>query len=79
MVGKMDVEAAVALADRLRRSMAAEGFAPVPMTASFGVSSLTSGATSFYNLLDQADQALYGSKEGGRNRVTRYDEIPGKS
>jgi diguanylate cyclase (GGDEF)-like protein len=79
MVGNMDIESAVALADRLRRSIAAEGFAPVPVTASFGISSVTSGADSFYNLLDQADQALYASKEGGRNRVTRYDEIPGKS
>ena len=69
------LEKAVALASRLRRSIAAEGFAPVPVTASFGVSSLTSGAPRFYDLLDQADQALYASKENGRNRVTSFGEI----
>jgi len=64
-----------ALASRLRRSIAAQGFAPVPVTASFGVSTLASGASRFYDLLDQADQALYFSKENGRNRVTRFEEI----
>jgi len=70
-----DAEGGVALASRLRRSIAAEGFAPVPITSSFGVSSLVSGAPRFYDLLEQADQALYYSKENGRNRVTRFDEI----
>ena len=74
-----DVEAAVSLVERLRRSIAATGFAAVPVTASFGVSSLKFGATRFYDLLDQADQALYASKENGRNRVTRYDAIEGGS
>ena len=70
-----DVEEAVALASRLRRRMAAEGFAVVPVTASFGMTSLTFGASSFTELLNQADEALYASKENGRNRVTRYDQI----
>jgi diguanylate cyclase (GGDEF)-like protein len=70
-----DAEGGVALASRLRRSIAADGFAPVPVTASFGVSSLAFGAPRFYDLLEQADQALYASKETGRNRVTSYDQI----
>jgi diguanylate cyclase (GGDEF)-like protein len=70
-----DAREAVGLVDRIRRSIAAEGFAPVPVTASFGVSSLASGATRFYDLLDQADQALYVSKDSGRNRVTLFDSI----
>jgi diguanylate cyclase (GGDEF)-like protein len=65
----------VRLVDQLRRSIAAVGFAPVPVTASFGISSITFGAARFYDLLDQADQALYASKENGRNRVTCYDAI----
>ncbi len=70
-----DTEGGVALASRLRRSIAAEGFAPIPITASFGVSSLASGAPRFYDLLNQADEALYASKKSGRDRVTSYEEI----
>lgn len=40
------------------------------ITSSFGVATLTAGATSLQVLIDQADQALYTSKEAGRNRVT---------
>jgi diguanylate cyclase (GGDEF)-like protein len=69
------VEGGVTLAARLRRTVAAEGFAPIPITVSFGVSSRAFGAPRFYDLLNQADEALYASKENGRNRVTRYDQI----
>jgi len=65
----------VALAARIRRTIASDGFAPVRVTASFGVSSLASGAPRFYDLLNQADEALYASKDGGRNLVTCYDEM----
>ena len=42
------------------------------ITASFGVSSIAEGATSIEQLIDQADTALYASKEGGRNRTTVF-------
>ena len=44
------------------------------MTCSFGVSSVRFGARNTEGMIDQADMALYASKEGGRNRVTRWDE-----
>jgi diguanylate cyclase (GGDEF)-like protein len=75
LLTKTDAEAGVALASRLCRSIAAEGFAPVPVSASFGVSSLASEVSRFQDLLNQADRALYASKENGRNRVTHYDQI----
>src|SRR5581483_103812 len=40
------------------------------VTASFGVASLSQGAVRLEELIDQADNALYKSKENGRNRVT---------
>jgi diguanylate cyclase (GGDEF)-like protein/PAS domain S-box-containing protein len=73
---ELDVEAAVRLAERLRAVIGAPGFARVPVTVSLGVSSIAFRASSADELLDQADQALYASKRFGRNRVTRFDEIP---
>jgi diguanylate cyclase (GGDEF)-like protein/PAS domain S-box-containing protein len=70
------VEAAVTVAERLRRKIEAPGFARVPVTASFGVTSSAFGASSLTELINQADEALYASKEGGRNRVTRWDQRP---
>lgn len=39
------------------------------ITSSFGVSSLSSGASSHSELVEQADFALYEAKQNGRNRV----------
>lgn len=44
------------------------------ITASFGVSNLEFGAEDLDVLLDQADQALYQSKTGGRNRVSAWSD-----
>ncbi len=70
-----DIESAVEVAERLRRRIEAPGFARIPVTASFGVSSERLGADSVGRLIDQADQALYASKQAGRNRVTRWDRV----
>jgi len=40
------------------------------VTASFGITDLKRGAQTLSELIDQADAALYRSKEGGRNRVS---------
>jgi diguanylate cyclase (GGDEF)-like protein len=40
------------------------------ITSSFGVAVLADSAQTVQELIDQADQALYDSKEAGRNRVT---------
>jgi diguanylate cyclase (GGDEF)-like protein/PAS domain S-box-containing protein len=64
------------MAERMRRAVASPGFASVPVTASFGVSSVEFGAIEVDELIAQADAALYASKESGRNRSTRWDQIP---
>jgi diguanylate cyclase (GGDEF)-like protein len=42
------------------------------ITMSFGVSALSLGSSDPLELVNQADQALYAAKEGGRNRVGRW-------
>lgn len=76
---RASIESAAAAAERLRRSVEGPGFARVPITASLGVASTRDGADSVAELIDQADQALYASKEQGRNRVTRWDELSSSS
>jgi diguanylate cyclase (GGDEF)-like protein len=69
------IDKATLIADRLRRRVAAPAFARVPVTVSFGVTSSVFGARSWQELVKQADDALYASKDSGRNRLTRWDQI----
>ena len=48
---------------------------PTEVTSSFGVSSLSQGAKSIAELINQADKALYQSKQSGRNKVSRWDQV----
>ena len=73
---------ALAVAERLRAAIEAEAQRAIRgtevrrITSSFGVATLLSGARSLEELIDQADQALYRSKEAGRNRVTLHERLP---
>ena len=74
LMPETDLEAARRLAERLRAHIAAlELVLPqhglVRMTASFGVSALHAG-DSVDQLIARADQALYASKNAGRDRVS---------
>jgi diguanylate cyclase (GGDEF)-like protein len=70
---------AVAVAERMRADIeetarsAIRGTDVMPITASFGVAILSPAARTLEALIDQADQALYRSKQGGRNRVTLWE------
>jgi two-component system cell cycle response regulator len=59
----------VATAERLRKAIGAiEG--PAPVTASAGVATYPENAKDAESLVRAADEALYASKEAGRDRVT---------
>jgi diguanylate cyclase (GGDEF)-like protein/PAS domain S-box-containing protein len=72
---------ALALAERMRVEIEAHAHNAIrgtevgAITASFGVATLSVSTRSIEVLIDQADQALYRSKQGGRNRVTLWERV----
>jgi diguanylate cyclase len=77
-------EQGIALAERCRVSIGHASWLYRPVTASFGVTTWHPNASTPTHepsvtadaLLAAADQALYASKEGGRNRVTHSRTLP---
>lgn len=67
-----DIGHTALVAERLRSALEALD-APVPVTASFGVSGFGGAAHDETTLLLQADAALLRAKQTGRNRVTVFD------
>jgi len=69
---------ACAIAERMRANIEANGSAAIrnvalpTITTSFGVAALAPGTTRIEDLVNEADSALYASKETGRNRVTLW-------
>ena len=63
---------AIEVCDRLRAAIENGGWDQRAVTASFGVANITQGASTPSELIANADEALYLSKETGRNRVTGY-------
>lgn len=71
------------LAERLRREIEdtagqrVEAVAGLRITSSFGMALFEPELASLADLVDRADQALYQSKRGGRNRVSRWSAAAG--
>jgi diguanylate cyclase (GGDEF)-like protein len=71
------LEGAATLAERLRQCVAAKpitfGDTSIPVSISVGVSELVDETSTYEELIQEADTALYQSKENGRNQVTCFD------
>lgn len=65
-----DVREAGESAERVRRAIETADWPLRPVTASLGVATLRCDLADPYELIDEADQALYRSKRRGRNRAT---------
>ena len=75
---KSDRDAGLAVAERLRAGIERHAWKLRPVTASFGVATLSAETTDSSVLVEHADRALYRSKRRGRNRVTHFEDAPGK-
>lgn len=71
-------EEAIVAAERFRKAIASESWTLRPMTASFGVVTLTH-EDSTDALLRHADEALYHAKENGRNQCTHFSALASQS
>lgn len=77
MLPHVDTRGALTAAEKLRAAIAAEtihgDFDPLAVTASFGISSLSTNTRDSATLLAQADAAMYLAKAAGRNRCVDWD------
>ena len=67
-----DEDEALEVAERLRSAIAGRPWPHRKMTASLGVGTAGPGTPSAAALVDQADRAMYQSKQAGRNQITHY-------
>lgn len=70
-----DRDGALALADRFRIAIEKCDWSSRPVTASFGVATLTESQKDPHELIAETDKALYVSKARGRNRVTHALDV----
>ena len=78
---RVDIDQATRTAEQARLDIEKETPARVKLkvkldvTSSFGVSSMSQGARTIAELINQADKALYAAKQAGRNCVRRWDQV----
>lgn len=78
LLPKTNLKQSYEIAERLRKLVEAHNFLyeskKLPVTASIGVADYRQGVTTGTDLFKRADEAVYKSKEGGRNQVSFYKE-----
>ena len=79
ILGNTDAEAAVVFCERVREQISKivvnhEGHR-ITFTVSLGISQANNDISDYREWLEQADQALYAAKEGGRNQTVVYHQL----
>ena len=72
LLPESDGNAAVGLANRLMQRIASETWEHEPVTVSIGLTALTESTLNGFQLVSQADEALYVAKRAGKNRIVTY-------
>ena len=67
-----DAQAAIAVGERLRETLAADTTSRDPVTVSIGTATFPADADTKAELLDKADAAMYAAKRAGRDRVVAF-------
>ncbi|TFH62221.1 MAG: diguanylate cyclase [Candidatus Zixiibacteriota bacterium] len=75
VLAELNLEKAVKIAERIRKSIEKNECGGLKITVSVGVSSLEQNASKPDELVNQADKALYAAKRGGRNRVVNWGRM----
>ncbi len=79
MLTNLTIKDVSQVCERMRSDIEETGSASIrnmdvkTITMSFGIASLSDGASTITELIDRADSALYASKKSGRNRVTIWN------
>jgi diguanylate cyclase (GGDEF)-like protein len=72
-----DAEGARTICERIResieQSVVQTSVAPISYTVSIGISQLNNNAENHMTWMQQADEALYAAKKGGRNQVVVFE------
>ena len=77
LLPEADRSMAADIANRIQAAILSSPIAtdagPIPVAISIGVAQADSNTVEFHSLFNKADQALYQSKQAGRNRITLAD------
>jgi diguanylate cyclase (GGDEF)-like protein len=74
LLAATDASSALTVCERLRSLIETRPWPLRPITASFGIATLSHRSLNPMHLVDEADRALYASKHAGRNRVTHFED-----
>jgi diguanylate cyclase (GGDEF)-like protein len=72
---KTDADGALKIAERIREATEKRNWSLRKITVSIGAATYNPQMHIRTELIEQADQALYASKQGGRNRATHFTDI----